>query len=135
VTLIVCLFSLFVASAIWPPTPSFEWTVTGFLGLSFLLASINLTRRVFYPTDLYFELTSNHLRIRDLRPSGHGYRSKTFEKSTIGRIHYSSDCEGRSYLEYKTGKKITIVGEILESWPEIRPLLMEEWPELVITEE
>jgi hypothetical protein len=108
------LFLLFVAWSIWPPTPSVQWVVTGFLVVAFLLASINVASRIFCPSELYFELTNDRLEIRDLKRSGHGYRVLTFKRADVREIHYSSNSDYSPYIETVSGKRTVIVGEIFE---------------------
>ena len=133
----ICLFSLslVMAKIIWPPSPSFEWIVTIFLTISFLLGSINLMSRIFHPTELYFELTIDQLKIKDLKPSGHGYRELIFQREDVSAIHFSNDSDFSSYVENYSGKQTMLVGEIFESWAEIRLLMIQEAKDIRITEQ
>ena len=64
--MLVCVSLFFVSIImvvkIWPPRLNFEWVITSFLSLSFLFASINLARKIIFPEELYFELTTNDLK-------------------------------------------------------------------------
>jgi hypothetical protein len=135
VLLCALAFSIYLMGFIWPPALNFEWTILGFLVLGFLGGFINVARRLCFPTQLYFELTEEHVRIKDLRRSGHGFREFTFSRRNVSRIHYSNEDGYSSYVEHTSGKRTKLVGEIFESWTEIRALLNREAKDIRITEQ
>jgi len=128
-------FSVFFMIHFWPPVLNFVWAVLGFVTFGFLGGFINVAYRSLFPEELYFELTEETLEIKDLRRSGHGYCTFTFFRRDLARIHYSNDEGIPSYVEEISGKKTRLVGEIFESWIEIRALLIREAKDIRVTEQ